>query len=190
MSVFPHSGRWVASRLRKLPASGSAYLAGAVVHGAHNVLLETLGCLVFCRSASLRIEYGQLLSGTNRWIHRAMRGEVITVSEIGDSLWSKWRRVPGPLRKSAVLLIGLTLLAIGGVLIVLPGPFTLPFVVAALAVLASEFVWAERVFRRGKDVTKSAVGTLKRVPNGIIGAAFLLIVSGVAITFYWWISHR
>ncbi len=112
------------------------------------------------------------------------------MSELGDSLWLKWRRVPGPIRKSAVMLIGLTLLAVGGVLIILPGPFTLPFVVAALAVLASEFVWAERVFRRGQDVTKSAVDTLKRVPNGIIVAAVLLIATGVAIAGYWWIFHR
>ena len=112
------------------------------------------------------------------------------MSELGDSLWVKWRKVPGPIRKSAVLLIGLTLLAIGGVLIILPGPFTLPFVVAALAVLASEFVWAERVFKRGQDVTKSAMGTLQRVPNGIIIAVVLLIGSGLAIAGYWWIFHR
>jgi len=82
------------------------------------------------------------------------------------------------------------LLAIGGVLVILPGPFTIPFIVAALAVLASEFVWAERVFRRAQDVTKSAVDTVKRVPTGIIVAVFLLIGSGVAIAGYWWLVHR
>lgn len=114
----------------------------------------------------------------------------MAMSELGDSLWRKWRRVPAPVRKSAVLLIGITLLAIGGVLVILPGPFTIPFIVAALAVLASEFVWAERVFRRAQDVTKSAVDTVKRVPNGLIVAAFLLIATGIGIAGYWWVFNR
>ena len=44
----------------------------------------------------------------------------------------------------------------GGLLIVLPGPFTLPFVFAGLVVLAAEFVWAERVLERTKHHAKKA----------------------------------
>jgi len=62
--------------------------------------------------------------------------------------------VPKPVRKSIALVIGFTLIAIGGVLIVLPGPFTLPFVIAGLIVLAAEFAWAESLLKKAKDSAK------------------------------------
>jgi hypothetical protein len=65
-----------------------------------------------------------------------------------------WKMVPKPLRQLIVLVIGLTLIVIGGLLIVLPGPFTLPFVFAGLVVLAVEFVWAERILLRTKHHAK------------------------------------
>ena len=65
-----------------------------------------------------------------------------------------WHVVPKPVRKSIALVIGFTLIAIGGVLIVLPGPFTLPFVIAGLIVLAAEFAWAESLLKKAKDYAK------------------------------------
>ena len=65
-----------------------------------------------------------------------------------------WKLVPKPLRQLIVLVIGLTLIVIGGLLIVLPGPFTLPFVIAGLVVLAAAFVWAERILERTKHQAK------------------------------------
>jgi drug/metabolite transporter (DMT)-like permease len=65
-----------------------------------------------------------------------------------------WKMVPKPLRQVIVLVIGLTLIVIGGLLIVLPGPFTLPFVFAGLVVLAAEFVWAESILIRAKHHAK------------------------------------
>jgi drug/metabolite transporter (DMT)-like permease len=67
-----------------------------------------------------------------------------------------WKLVPKPLRQLIVLVIGVTLIVIGGLLIVLPGPFTLPFVIAGLVVLAAEFVWAERILERAKHHAKKA----------------------------------
>jgi hypothetical protein len=54
-----------------------------------------------------------------------------------------WQLLPKPLRKTIVLLIGSTLIITGLLLIVLPGPFTLPFLILGLVVLAAEFAWAE-----------------------------------------------
>ena len=105
-------------------------------------------------------------------------------------LLRRLRAVPAPARKTIVLVIGVTLLAIGAVLVILPGPFTLPFVVAALAVLASEFVWAERIFQRGKDVSARVVGQVRQVPLWIVICVGALIASGLAATGYWWFSHR
>jgi uncharacterized protein (TIGR02611 family) len=46
--------------------------------------------------------------------------------------------------RAAVVLGALALLAVGTLLLVLPGP-GIPLIVAALALLALEFVWAERL---------------------------------------------
>ena len=51
----------------------------------------------------------------------------------------RWRAVPSPIRKSVVLTIGATLLALGGISSSC-GPFTPAFVIAGIAILSSEFV--------------------------------------------------
>ena len=67
-----------------------------------------------------------------------------------------WKSVPKPVRQVISLVIGGTLMAIGGLLILLPGPFTLPFVFAGLLVLAGEFVWAQRFLDRARTEAKKA----------------------------------
>ena len=67
-----------------------------------------------------------------------------------------WRQLPSALRKAIVLVIGSTLIAIGGVLIVLPGPFTLPFVIAGLFILAAEFTWARSLLNKAQESAKRA----------------------------------
>ena len=56
-----------------------------------------------------------------------------------------WKLLPQPVRKTLALLIGGTLIVTGLLLIVLPGPFTLPLIVLGLVVLALEFAWAQRI---------------------------------------------
>lgn len=69
--------------------------------------------------------------------------------------WKKlWKALPRDVRRVIVLVIGSTLIGIGLVLIVLPGPFTLPFVIAGLILLAGEFVWAERLLETTKNQAK------------------------------------
>ena len=65
-----------------------------------------------------------------------------------------WRSVPSPVRKTIVLVIGFTLIAIGAILIVLPGPFTLPFVIGGLFVLAAEFTWAKSLLIKAQESAK------------------------------------
>jgi uncharacterized membrane protein YbaN (DUF454 family) len=65
-----------------------------------------------------------------------------------------WRSVPSPVRKTIVLVIGFTLIAIGAILIVLPGPFTLPFVIGGLFVLAAEFTWAKSLLTKAQESAK------------------------------------
>ena len=59
-----------------------------------------------------------------------------------------WNLLPKTIRKTIVLLIGTTLILTGLLLIVLPGPFTLPLLVLGLVVLALEFAWAETLLIR------------------------------------------
>ena len=48
------------------------------------------------------------------------------------------------LRKALVLIVGVTLLLIGAVMIVLPGPATV-VIPLGLAILGAEFIWAQRL---------------------------------------------
>ncbi len=57
------------------------------------------------------------------------------------------------LRKILIAILGFTVIVIGIVLIVTPGPATL-VIPAGLAILASEFVWAEKLLKKFKSTLK------------------------------------
>jgi len=59
-----------------------------------------------------------------------------------------WMLLPKTLRKTIVLLVGFTLIIAGLLLVVLPGPFTLPLLILGLIILALEFAWAETLLIR------------------------------------------
>jgi uncharacterized membrane protein YbaN (DUF454 family) len=61
-----------------------------------------------------------------------------------------WRALPTAIRRTIVLVIGFTLITVGLLLVVLPGPFTLPLVILGLFVLAIEFAWADRMLDKVK----------------------------------------
>ena len=62
--------------------------------------------------------------------------------------------MPSAVRKTIVSVFGFTLIAIGGVLLILPGPFTLPPVIAGLFSLAIEFTWAKSLLTKAQDSAK------------------------------------
>ena len=78
-------------------------------------------------------------------------------------IWQRTRldQLPPAARKIVIGVIGTTILLIGVALIILPGP---AFVVIpmGLAILASEFVWARRVIRRGRIFLRKAKDNLKQ----------------------------
>lgn len=57
------------------------------------------------------------------------------------------------LKKIFVLILGLTILIFGLALLVLPGP-GLIIIIAGLAVLAIEFIWAKKLLEKLKEKTK------------------------------------
>lgn len=75
-----------------------------------------------------------------------------------------WKRLPHPIRWVIVATIGGTLVAAGVVFLVLPGP-GLPLIIAGLAVLATEFAWAQvmlhRIKEKSKEVTAKAKNSIK-----------------------------
>ena len=73
------------------------------------------------------------------------------------------------MKKFFIALIGGTLLLVGVALLVLPGP-GLPVIGAALAILATEFLWARRALRNAKGAVakvrrKSGLKEWRRRPK-------------------------
>lgn len=65
------------------------------------------------------------------------------------------------IKKTVVAVIGGTVLLVGICLIFLPGPGTL-VVIAGLAILATEFVWARRWLQRARELAARAKNALRR----------------------------
>jgi phosphatidylglycerophosphate synthase len=64
-----------------------------------------------------------------------------------------WERSPRRLRRMIVTMLGTTTILLGGLLVILPGPFTLPLVVLGLTLLATEYTWAQRLLQQGRSQT-------------------------------------
>ncbi|MFO1511656.1 MAG: PGPGW domain-containing protein [Verrucomicrobiota bacterium] len=74
------------------------------------------------------------------------------------------------MKKFFIALIGGTVLLLGLVMIVLPGP-GLPIAAAGLAILATEFFWAQHAWRKAKGVLarvrrRTGLGTWLRKRKG------------------------
>lgn len=66
-----------------------------------------------------------------------------------------WRRLPHPLRWLTVAIIGGSCVVAGIAMLVLPGP-GIAFILLGLAILATEFVWAETLLHRVKNGSQHA----------------------------------
>lgn len=67
-------------------------------------------------------------------------------------------------KRVAVTIVGFTLVALGLVLLVFPGPGIL-VVIAGLAVLATQYAWAQSALDRTKRYAKGAGNRLRRRPS-------------------------
>lgn len=98
------------------------------------------------------------------------------------------------LKKSAVTILGVALLAVGVAMMVLPGPGIL-VIVAGLAVLATEYVWAQSLLRRAKNqaekVQEAAVASRWRTAGtvlfalGMLGLGVAMLVAGDVDLPFW-----
>jgi len=78
--------------------------------------------------------------------------------------------LPAPLRKLIVAVIGLTILLLGIVMVVLPGPAFIVIPVG-LAILATEFAWARRAVRRTRVMIAKARGRESGKARVLAGAS-------------------
>jgi hypothetical protein len=74
--------------------------------------------------------------------------ELLGEQAMKNKIAQAWKLLPSAIRKTIALLIGSTLIITGLLLVVLPGPFTMPLLILGLVVLALEFAWAESMLMR------------------------------------------
>ena len=65
-------------------------------------------------------------------------------------------------RRIAVAFVGGTVLAVGVVMVVLPGPAVV-VIPAGLAILATEFAWARRLLHRVREPVERGLSLFKRI---------------------------
>ena len=90
--------------------------------------------------------------------------------------------------RAAVVLAGFVVVLAGLAMIPLPGPGLL-VTAAGLALLALEFVWAERVLERTVDQMSKATNTVKRtnfLQRLILGLLGVLVVAAAMTAAYAW----
>jgi hypothetical protein len=101
----------------------------------------------------------------------------LRASATGSLLW-----------KVLVLLVGGLFIALGLVLVVLPGPLTIPPVLLGLWIWSTEFAWAERLRVRAAVKARAALEAAKQRPVHSAAATFagllLLVVGLVAMRKY------
>ena len=78
-------------------------------------------------------------------------------------LWvqENWKKLPHPIRWVIASTVGFTLLILGIIFMVLPGP-GIPLIVAGLAILATEFAWVEIVLNRTKHHANKLMKKVKK----------------------------
>jgi uncharacterized protein (TIGR02611 family) len=97
------------------------------------------------------------------------------------------------LRKSAVTILGVALLAVGLAMMVLPGPGIL-VIVAGLGVLATEYVWARTLLAKAKvqagKAQQAAVASRARTVGTVLfglalaGLGVAMLVADVEVPFW------
>ena len=99
----------------------------------------------------------------------------------GTKLWLRWIAANG--KRLAVLVVGVAFLGAGLTMLVLPGPGVL-VIVLGLAVLATEFAWAERMLDRTRTRAGGAADAVTGNRTGrvlLALSATSLLVGGAAV---------
>lgn len=99
-----------------------------------------------------------------------------------ERILHNWRKFPHPIRWLVTAILGITLLGLGIVFLVLPGP-GIPLIIAGLAILATEFTWAEILLNKSKTHLNTAIEKAKPQKNLLIIIALIFILTATATFF-------
>ena len=90
------------------------------------------------------------------------------------------RKTPGGahLLKVVVFVVGLAFILLGGVLIVAPGPLTIPPILLGVYIWSTEFTWADRLLDRAKASGQEAWRQAKDSP---VLSAFVTVGGLIAL---------
>lgn len=97
-----------------------------------------------------------------------------------EKLKLHWSRTPHTIRKPLVLVIGLLFIIAAGLLGWLPGPGGIPLFLVGIAILATEFTWAERI----KNLVLAIVHYLGRQlrAHRVIGTIIIVLSASIGLT--------
>lgn len=96
-----------------------------------------------------------------------------------EKLKSSWKQTHPRVRKPLVLVLGTLIILLSGTIGWLPGPGGIPLFLLGIAVLASEFAWADTVKNRILKLVHG-FGSWYR-SNRLLGTVLLVISAGVSI---------
>jgi hypothetical protein len=91
------------------------------------------------------------------------------------------------MRRLGAFVLGMSLIVLGLVLIVLPGPLTIPPVLLGLWVLSTEFVWAHRFFTAFKERARATWVRAARRP--VISTVVTLSGFATAAVAFWALGY-
>lgn len=89
------------------------------------------------------------------------------------TLRALWRHIPTAIRKPLVLVTGMLFMVAAALTGWLPGPGGIPLFLVGIAILATEFVWAEKIRDYVLGLIKRLGRWLRR--NPLLGAVSLLL---------------
>ena len=95
-----------------------------------------------------------------------------------DRIKAWWKKIPRHIRRPLVLVVGGLIVLLSGAVGWLPGPGGIPIFLLGIAILASEFTWADRIKQGILDYIHMAAEHAKRRP--ILAAVIILI--GLALS--------
>lgn len=97
-----------------------------------------------------------------------------------DRLKNNWKQTPHYVRKPVVLILGMFIIILSGAIGWLPGPGGIPLFLIGVAVLATEFVWADRVKKIMLSIIHRCAAWFKS--HRIVGS--LLIAASLSLSLY------
>jgi len=91
-------------------------------------------------------------------------------------------------RKVLILIAGTVVILFGIAITPLPGPGPTVLIPIGVAILATEFVWAQALFRRGKDLALRATKTSDRISKAL--PRWIVIPALLGFYGFWaWLAH-